>query len=233
MSLIGARGGVLGAAAVAAVAAIVERAGAAVTHQNNSDTTIDVTIPADANAVVVYVSGYRGITDTASLLSTLSFSGSGMQFATIVRSGFYPEFTGTQIEAFLLTSANGGWPGSGARVLTFAANGSYAEGFSIAVQSYRGVDTGSPVVSTDRRSVGGAWTSALTGVGGDDLGILAVYRHNAAVPSLAVSGQTEVVNIPAYNNAALAVAEELGESAMVLPTTTNTVVVAFALAAAG
>jgi len=217
-----------------AVAAIVERTGAAVTHQNNSDTTIDVTIPADANAVVVYVSGYRGTNDTASLLSTLSFSGSGMQFATIVRSGYYPDFTSTQIEAFLLTSANGGWPGSGARVLTFGANGSYAEGFIIAVQSYRGVDTGSPVVSTGRRAGGGSWTSALTGVGDDDLGILAVYRYQLAVPDLAVSGQTEVVNTPVYNNAALAVAEELGESAMFLPTpVNNAIAVAFALAAVG
>jgi len=220
-------------AGAAVVAAIVERTGAAVTHQNNSDTTIDVTIPANANAVVVYVAGFRGANDTASLLSTLSFSGSGMQFATIVRSGYYPDFTATQIEAFLLTSADGGWPGSGAQVLTFAANGSYTEGFSIAVQSYRGVNTGSPVVSTNRRANGVAWTSALTGVGGDDLGILAAYRYQAAVPSLAVSGQTEVVNIPVYNKAALAVAEELGESALVLPTTNDTVVVAFALAAAG
>lgn len=213
-------------------AGMVEVTGAAVVHTDNADATIDYTVPADAEAVVVVLAGYNGQSG-ADLLTALNADGAGMDFATIVQGQYA---AGLNVAAaYYLGDWQAGWPGTGACELTWARGGSgFSRGYAFVVFSVKGVDEGAPIVDSEWRTGGAAYTSALSGVATGDLAFAAGYRYNGTFDvDPAGYGQTAIHEAAGvFNLCGYGVAAELGEGELFLDTPSNLVPIAWAFRAA-
>ena len=204
-----------------------ERTGSGTSHGNNSVLSFSITIPSDANTVVVYVAGGGNST---TLINKLNFTGAAAVHFTLAAFGEYYVGAWRECEAWYITSASGDWPGTGTKTLYWDTQ-LKAEGISLYVQAYRNVDTSNPIVaSKNKQGVVSSWTSAMSDPSANDLGIIATYRYNSTADvAPAGSGQTAVYEGSLYNSASISVGEELGEGQLTFTTGSEHVPCAFIL----
>jgi hypothetical protein len=236
MSLMGARGGLLGACGVAAGGggSAVARTGSPTVLQNNATTSLSITIPSNASAIVVFATAYLDASAGVPILSALNFGSSGNTFTSIAQQTWYNGGNYPCAQAWILTSSDGNWPGSGTHTLTVNTGSPTEDGVNIVVQAYTGVNTISPIIDTDSRAgydMSTAWTSSLTGVSEDDMGIIFVYRSAEVVSSISGNGQTQWLASSLYRDSSIGIAEKMGEAALYMSGASDQVVIAFALEA--
>src|SRR5690606_41881131 len=94
---------------------------------------------------------------------------------------------------------------------------SIGEGHQRSLIYYSGVDQSSPIVDTDTHTGsddGTSFTSSLTGVTADDMGVVVAYNFSSS-PTVSGGSQTTVLTPGVFNNAGIGIAEEQGEDEMV------------------
>ena len=200
--------------------------GAESVHQNNSTTpdpnSISITVDTDANLMGVAVSGYSGGAST--LVDQLNFDDGGTQDfvtrGTVTFSG-----SDAQLQVFTMDSSSSDWPGTGSKTLYYSPTGAYTEGFQIFVFYCSGVDTTDPIRDSETVNAGSfssPQTSSLTGVVAGDLGIAVAWGYSGT-PNVdpATYGQTAALESADFNNAALSVGYESGESALRVTSTAS------------
>lgn len=210
----------------------VELTGTGALDQDSTGGSFAVTVPADADMIVVAATGYPG-DGVSVLLDEINFdNGADTDFTQIAWQYWDATYDGATVDTWMMTDTSPDWPGSGAKTVYWSAAGSVDEGTQIYVFFLKNTDTASPIVDTEGKETGSAgWTSSLTGVGSDDLGIVACYAWNGA-PNInpTGSGQTTVVSQGPFNTSGLGVGVESGEGALQI-TGSDTVCVAFGVRA--
>lgn len=184
-------------------------------NQSSVDGSIVITVPTDADLILVCGSGYS-INGDERLYSALNFDNTTSQHFTKVLSQRYnATFTGATLEAFFMASTDTNWPGTGAQTLYFDGVG-FGEGFNNYVFYARGVgNLSAPIIDSDSADNSSAYTGSLTGVGVNDISVVIAYEY-AQAPDVnpAGTGQTAQIESAAFNNAGFSLGYELGESAM-------------------
>lgn len=205
-------------------------------HQSSADGSISITIPSDAEIVLVGAVGYT--TSTTDMFNSINFDNTADQdFTTIVENRYNASYTGLCAEVLRMTSADANWPGTGAKTLYYDGT-NYTEGYQILVFYAKGLDTSDPIRDTHSADAASTYTGSLTGVDADDLSIVFCYEYvNAPDINPSGSSQTVILESGSFNSAGLGCGYEAGESAMTADATAGSDMVStsFALkvAAAG
>jgi hypothetical protein len=187
-------------------------------HTASADGSFAITVPDDATGIFVTVGGYSD-GGASQLVDELSLANdNSLSFTQVIVEAWYGSQNGTtQNETLLLKSNDAGWSGTGAQTIYHSAkNGAYLEGHNFIVWYAKDFDLVNPIIDTDH-SHGDAgvnpWDSSLTGMTASDMHVLPTYRYNGGF-SLDINDQTEVVQVPAFNGAALTLAYKYGVDSM-------------------
>ncbi len=203
----------------------VERTGTAASNTSPGQTgSFAVTVPSDADVVVVYQTSWVD-SNGATPLDELCWDGGNTFDFTVLKEQLYDNSGGYSdymtVGAYYMTSDDANWPGSGSKTLYYDWNGSVGGSETLFVQFYKNVDKTSPVVGTDSTPSGpDDWTSSIAGVGAGDLGCIAVMDFIAVAtnePDVTPTGegQTEVFSyFRGDEYGGLAIGEEVGEGAL-------------------
>jgi len=201
-------------------------------HTASADGSFAITVPDDATGIFVTVGGYSD-GGASQLVDELSLANdNSLSFTQVIVEAWYGSQNGTtQNETLLLKSNDAGWSGTGAQTIYHSAkNGAYLEGHNFIVWYAKDFDLVNPIIDTDH-SHGDAgvnpWDSSLTGMTASDMHVLPTYRYNGGF-SLDINDQTEVVQVPAFNGAALTLAYKYGVDSMQVASS-STVKTAFGL----
>jgi len=193
-------------------------------HQSSStDSSFAITIPSDAEAVIVSVSGY--ILTGTYIVDKLNFDDTApIDFTSIVTQPYTTSgATDDQaISDFIMTDTDANWPGTGAATIYYSTSGAVQEGFNVLVYYVKGLDKADPIRDTDSQEgsdagygSGSTWTSAMTGVVAGDLSFMAAYHYQTGLTIVpAGSGQTAITTSSDFNNNVIGVSYKDGESAM-------------------
>lgn len=182
---------------------------------SSADSSASHSIPVNTDLIACAISGYSS--GNANLVDELNYDGdTDLEFTTLGRAYF--SGSDAQLHTLYMTSADDGWPGTGAATLDWGATGAYSEGFIIKVDYFQDVDTASPIVDTvevDEGEFSSPQTSSLTGVGTDDIGYVAAWSYGGAADvDPATYNQNATTETGPFNDAYLGVAYEKGESAL-------------------
>ena len=209
----------------------VTRVGQETLFQSTSqDSTHAITVPA-CDCIVVCITGAQG--GSGALVDAINFDNSGTDLTQIASEVYGGGFNVTQVDTYRIVASSGSWPGAGSKTLYVNAPASRVEGYNVSVLYYENVDQTTPTGDTDTHvgdDDGASFTSALTGVGAEDMGIVVAYRYSGN-PVVNGNSQTQI-HLSNSNNAGIGVAEKLGEDAMVATSASDLVAVAFVLKAA-
>lgn len=180
-----------------------------VTNTDYDDNTQAVTIPADCTAVVVF--SWSWIDSVANDFDKLNWDAHATNddFAQIVK------LAGTgnpyDVWAYVMTSADGDWPGTGAQTLTFGFATTPTEGGTVVIVFVKGLDTASPTRSTDTQGGSADWTATLADVGGDDLSFIVVDGFRTTTIDAPGTGQTVLTSGDNENDVDWQISYELAE----------------------
>lgn len=193
--------------------ATVELAGTTGDHVNDTGTgsgqhTVAYTIPTDATGVIVTSHGYPA--SSGNHLDELNWDDGGTVDFTLVASqrfdASYPNF---ETQAWIMTSADGDWPGTGAQTLYWSGRTNPSpDGWVINIFSVKGIDTSTPTGNTtgsDSSASGGTLTLADNN-SADRMGVivLSCYVHTA-VGTVDTNSQTVVTENAAQNSVGSAI----------------------------
>jgi len=201
-------------------------------HTRGADGSFGITVPADATGIFITVGGYSDGGSVGLVYELSLVNENALAFSRVVHEAWYgSQATSTQVDTLFLKSNDSGWQGTGPQTVYHKAkNENYSEGHNILIWYAKDFDLDNPIVDTDH-SHGAAgvnpWNSALAGVTASDMHVLPVYRYNGGF-TLDINDQTEVVQVPAFNGAALTLAYKYGVSTMTV-NSSSTVKTAFAL----
>lgn len=176
-------------------------------HGNSSQA---LTIPADCTAVLVFSWAY--VASTAVDFTALNWDGGGLDFTQVVTNKSTSD--PYDVWAYIMTSADGNWPGTGSQTLNWTFNGTPGEGGTVVIAFLKDVNTASPVVDTDSQKTGATWTASLSGVGSSDLTFIVVVDYqNTGAPSSTGSGQSVLTSDTGNDNGVnWVIAYEAGEA---------------------
>ena len=187
----------------------VEITGTGQTVQDGSSGSASITIPSDADVILI---SWAGFTDGAAPFSVLSLDGAGLDFGAPVATASWTGY-GITTAAYVMDSDD--FPGTGSQTLTYTYASATTEGAQFRITYLTNVDTTTPVGDTDSSAEVTTWTSALTGVAAEDMGVIACYGYvNTPDVNPSGAGQTVDVESAAFNFSALSVGYELGEDAL-------------------
>lgn len=201
----------------------VELVGAGTLVQATADGSVAITVPADADAIVV---GWAGFMSGDSTFSELNLDGLGGQDFVEAASASWSGGPGMETRAYVMAA-----PPVGQQTLTYAFASAVIDGAQIFVFYLKNVSA-TPVGDTDSGNATNGWTSALT-VGAKDMAIIMAYGYDV-VPDVNPSGfgQTVIIEQAPYNLAGLSIGFEIGESEMRVQGTDIVVPLAFVIKAA-
>lgn len=171
--------------------------------------TGSVTVPADANCCLIFVTspGTTGIS-----VSRLNFrDADGSDFSTVLLRNTVSSTAG----AYVLTSSSANFPASGNRTLSWSTSDNF--GGHITVLFYSGVDTSSPIVDSDylegtQFSDTSFSFPAMTGISAARMTVAALGVYYIDSASGAVNSQTEIYSVTGWSG--LIVAEKLNDDVM-------------------
>ena len=211
---------------------MAELTGSAESFNLSGDGNMSITIPSDAECIIVTVSGFTGTAGSSSLLDQLNFANDSSLEFTHVIGDKYTSSNYWQIDTWIITDTDGNWPGTGADLLYYAATATgYDEGYNVGVYYAKNIDSSSPIFGTDSQqgsTVSSPWNSSIASVGANDLHIIALY-NNAATATVTASGQTEILTPSNYNGGGLSMAYEQGVTTMNATFSSDCVPTAFVL----
>lgn len=191
--------------------------GSTYTKQSNSaDDSQAVTVPADAEICIVFLSGYTGSNNTT-LLNKLNWDDDeDITFTQIAYAQIAPGQC--QCEAYYFLN-----PTSGSQTVYWGSDdsGAFGEGANVVIVFAKGIDTVTPIGDTDSDAIVAQsnTTVTVTGTGADDWMMMCAYSYNAdtdANPS--GYSQTAIAEPTYYNSAGIGVAYEQGETSMYMDT---------------
>jgi len=131
------------------------------------------TIPSDADAVLIMSGGFFSTGTHLHVFDALNWDNGGtVDFTSIVilNATFY------DLHAYVMTSTDGNWPGTGAKTLSWSMDRTAVEGGAITIVAVKGLDKTTPTRSTDSNNMFGSprsWTASLSGVISGDLSFIA------------------------------------------------------------
>lgn len=191
----------------------VEMTGTGTTIQSDADGSASITVPADAEMILLSWSGW--VDGENAPISELNFDDGATFDFTTLSIAVWPDYS-TDHAVYYITSNDSNWPGTGSKTLYYASPASLDEGENMRVYYAKNVDVASPVGDIDKLEGSDAvFTSNLTGVASEDMGVVSCYSYQTvANVDPATYGQTVEVEEAAYRDAGLAVGYELGESAL-------------------
>jgi hypothetical protein len=183
--------------------------------QSSSNGSFGVTVPADADAIYVVIAGYEAGVGNP-MVTSLNFDGAGTDFVN--EDGYeYSSDTadGYVVQLYSMTSNDSDWPGSGSKTINYTAT-AYTYGYNFYVFYSENNNLTTPIGNTGGHYVQStSYTSSLTGVGSNDMGVIACGAL-AATPDVnpASSGQTALTETAPFNSVGFGVGYELAESAL-------------------
>lgn len=189
-----------------------EYVGSETIHQTQTDGSFGITVPSGTELIVLTTAGFNGVNDN--LYSKLNFDNGATIDLSTAAAEIWSTGGSRQIQVDTIATGSADWPGIGTATLYYGNSLSYGEGYQMLVSYFGGVGA-TPIGDTDSTTSTDIWSSSLTGVGADDLGVIACYGY-AATPDIdpATYGQTAIIESTPYNSAALSVGYELGEGAL-------------------
>jgi hypothetical protein len=198
--------------------------------QNNSsgNQSQSITVPADADLCVVYAAGYSS--GVSHLFSELSLSAADALHFTNIGTAAYS--SDPQCDAWYIDANDANWPGTGTQTLYWQWDSPSGEGLNIQVGFFKGVDLSDPIGDVEVYSPDTAtpytYTTSLTGVAADDMGIAGAYSYNQT-PDADPAGYGQTAQETFYNHAGLGIGYENGEGAVRLENLYYVQLVAFAI----
>lgn len=191
--------------------------GTLTTWNTSADGSQAITVPTDADAVIVIISGYDSAGSQDTIIDNLDFDNTlnGNDFTSIA-TALYGASLGIQTSAYYMLSSDGNWPGTGSKTIYWSHNHSYSYGYVMTAFYVKGLNLTTPIGATDERPyTGNNWTSALSACPAGDLGVI-VTSGEAATPNMAPtsSGQTSLVSSALFNSLSLGIGYEDGETAL-------------------
>lgn len=168
----------------------VELTGTPVKNTSYANGNQAVTIPADAEAVIVMSWGWRNA--HALDFTALNWDNSGLDFSLIVTNKSTTD--PNDIWAYIMTSASGAWPGTGAKTLYWTFSGAPTEGGTVYIFFVKGLNTANPVRSTASDKDQYTWSTTLADVATGDLCLVAMSNYNTNIDADPVgSGQSVLI----------------------------------------
>jgi hypothetical protein len=159
-----------------------------------TDQTIgSITVPADASIAIVIANGYLGGSGS---FDQLNWNGddADIDFTHIVsqKGSYYHAI------AYYMVSSDGNWPGSGSgKTLSFSFDVNFTlRGGAVNLFFLSGVDTGSPIGTTDTGAGEADWTSNDLSLSSGDMAIIAAgtaWVANTPDVTPTGAGQTEII----------------------------------------
>jgi len=188
--------------------------GSAVTNTTHGDGNQAVTIPADAEAVIVM--SWSWVSNVANDFASLYWSGgSGTEFTSVVTNSTTSD--PYDMWAYIMTDESSDWPGTGNQTLYWTFDSAPGEGGTVAIFFVKGLDTSDPVRDTDSEKDGAytdgehTWTASLSSVDADDLTICAVVDYKTRESATFGSGQTSLDSAVNDNSVDWEITYESGE----------------------
>jgi hypothetical protein len=188
--------------------------GSAVTNTTYGDGSQAITIPADAEAVIVAVPGVY-VNNTAVTFDKLNFddTASAVDFTSIVTNA--DTTNPYDVFAYIMTSTDADWPGTGSATVYWAFNSAPGEGGVVEIWFVKGLDESDPTRSTDSNKATGAstWTATLASVDADDLTFIigSDYQGGGHTITVTNDSQTELDSGSNDNSVIWAIGYEQGE----------------------
>lgn len=193
--------------------------GTAVTNTSHADGSQAVTIPADAEAVIVISWMYRN--NHAGSFDQLNWDdGAALDFTEIAKNSTTAD--PYDVFAFIMTSADANWPGTGAQTLYWSFTGAPTEGGTVWIYFAKGLNTSSPVGDTETGKIaltGNQQVSTtLANVGADDMCVLAVAEYQEHELS---SANTQLGFTDGDNGVEWIIVGDLNDSSLVVDITNS------------
>lgn len=169
--------------------------------------SFSVTVPSNATAIIVVAAG---VASSATNVSELNFDDGDTYDFTLI--GQPADYSGNSlVEAHIITSADSDWPGSGSKTLYYELASSPSEGMLFSVFYVDNINTSTPIGNTavDHWDYPQQISFSLTGVGSNDMGVIAAWFYNMTA-DVTATGQTVLVETSVYNSDSLGIAYNEG-----------------------
>lgn len=167
-----------------------------------------ITIPSDCDCIIVNVSGFVGIGESA-LLAALNFDGSSIDFDRIGFASYNVPPLSCQVDCYFITKSSPHWPGTGAHNLHLAGINNPGEGLNVGVVYLKNALQSGPVVDVEVCNSGLAlFTSAFVSLSPDDLVMICAYNYS--VPPGLVGNDVIVIAPTVFDSAGFGVGTQRG-----------------------
>lgn len=170
------------------------------------------TIDADADAVVIVITGYA---NGSVVIDEANWADNDALDFTLIASSTY-DAGEVDFQAFVMFSDDANWPGTGAQTLTLQGPSNINDGANVSVFCVGGIDITQGVLDSDASLVvqGSSSSLTLSGIGAQDISFIAANDFDAGAPTVNGSGQTAIAEYGLFNSYSLSVGYEIGETTL-------------------